>query len=179
MQILELASSSLRSMIRAIRSSGGTFSCRRPSMSISSGKTQAYWRRQSSSELQVLMHHVSAVRLGTKRHSTHAPWGHVSGSHAKTVQYPPGCARSHCRSPVTEQSEELPQESPMFCWHPMSATAPLSKIGISRISVGGAYERAPSIANRSRTRLAAPSQPPEATFLGADSRANGGRFRSS
>ena len=57
-----------------------------PLIVISFGNTHEYSARQFPLLSQVFMHHVSAVRLGMKRHSTHAPSGQVSGSHEKTVQ---------------------------------------------------------------------------------------------
>jgi hypothetical protein len=113
------------------------------------GNTQEYALRQFPLSLQVFMHQVSAVRLGTKRHSTQAPSGQVSGSQEKTVQYPPGCARSHWRSPVREQSMEPLQLSPMCSLHPATDRLASNRIVARRIVSGGAYGTHRTIANRS------------------------------
>jgi len=74
-------------MMRATRSSAGKLGSNSPVVVMSFGRTQEYSiRPQSPALLQVFMHQVSAVRLGMKRHSTHAPSGQVSASHEKTVQ---------------------------------------------------------------------------------------------
>ncbi len=116
------------------------------------GNTHVYCARQSMVSLQVFIHQVCAVRLGVKRHSTQAPWGQVSGSQAKTVQYPPGWARSHWRSPVLEQLMEPLQLSPMFCLHPATKRLANNRIVACRIVSAGAYETHCAIANRSALR---------------------------
>ena len=116
------------------------------------------------------MHQVSAVRLGMKRHSTHAPSGQVSGSHENTVQYPPGWARSHWRSPVTEQSVELPQLSPICSLHPAPTrpARPASNKIIARpIVSGGAYGRHRTIANRSAREPMSVRFPPYCEVFGS------------
>lgn len=83
----------------------------------SSWATHVYPLRQPP--LQVRVQKVAAVRLGSKRHSTQTLLpGQLSGSQPTIVQAPPGWAVSQMRSPVAEQSVELPQESPILGAHP-------------------------------------------------------------
>lgn len=87
-QICASALKRLRSMMRATRSSTGSAVGLKPPLCVMfSGNTQLYSPRlQLVLGSQVFMHQVSAVRLGTNRHSTQAPSGQVSASQAKTVQ---------------------------------------------------------------------------------------------
>jgi hypothetical protein len=82
--------------------------------------------------------------------------GHAFGSQLNCVQYPPGWVVSHRRSPVTEQSVEMVQASPIFLEQPAPTLSRASaRVNQPRWHVPAGFRATPSVRG-GQAELAAP-----------------------